>query len=680
MTALIEDYALIGDTGTAALVSRAGSIDWFCAPRFDSAACFAKLLGDEEDGHWSIAPDERPHAISRGYRGDTLVLETVFTTSTGSVAVIDFMPIRGMVMGAAGTAGTIGSIPRPSAGPSAPVAGPDLADAGLPGERVWRDERGPSIVRVVEGREGTVSLTTDLRLRLDYGAVVPWVRSLSEGCVTAVAGADGVVVHSDVSLEGADLHHSASFTVAAGERVRFSAAWFPSHLRPPEAFDIDAALDVTERWWRAWSARAALDGPWREAMMRSLITLKALTFGPTGGIVAAPTTSLPEWLGGVRNWDYRYCWLRDATFTLAALLDAGYESEAVAWADWLRRAVAGSPDKMQIMYGVGGERRLTEYEIDWLTGYEGSAPVRVGNAASGQFQLDVYGEVMDMFLVAERAGLRGAGDAGTGAPDRHGLHPDAIEIARFLVEHVRGVWREPDDGIWEVRGPRRHFVHSKVMAWVAIDRWCQLIDHAGLDDDPEPWDDLRDEIHAEVCAQGFDVALGSFTQYYGSGTLDASLLMLGLVGFLPPTDPRLIGTIEAVERELLVDGFVLRYRSDLPATDPAAVSDPTASPGATALPLGVDGLPPGEGAFLLTTFWLVDSYALLGRRRDAEVLFERLLALRNDVGLLSEEWDVADSRMLGNFPQAFSHIGLLSSAFGLTRADADSTRRRRAAP
>jgi GH15 family glucan-1,4-alpha-glucosidase len=665
MAALIEDYALIGDTGTAALVSRAGSIDWFCAPRFDSGSCFARLLGDEDHGHWSLAPDERPHEVTRSYRGDTLVLETVFTTSTGRVAVIDFMPLRGLVMPAAPTPGATPTATRPAGGPDAEG---DLT-------RVWGEEHGPTIVRIVEGREGTVALTTDLRVRLDYGAVVPWVRALSDRCVTAVAGADGLVVHADVPLEGADLHHTASFTVAAGERVRFSVGWFRSHLRPPPALDVDAALDVTERWWRTWSAKAVLDGPWRDAMMRSLITLKALTFGPTGGIVAAPTTSLPEWLGGVRNWDYRYCWLRDATFTLAALLDAGYDAEAVAWSDWLRRAVAGSPDRMQIMYGVGGERRLTEYEVEGLPGYEGSAPVRVGNAASGQFQLDVYGEVMDMFLVAERAGLEGATGDGGGA---HGLHPDAVEIARYLVEHVRQVWREPDDGIWEVRGPRRHFVHSKVMAWVAIDRWCQLIDRLALDDDPRPWRDLRDEMHAEVCAQGYDAALGSFTQYYGSGTLDASLLLLGLVGFLPPTDPRLIGTVEAVERELLVDGFVLRYRSDLPAPDPGADPGPDLDGGTDAGPVvGVDGLPPGEGAFLLTTFWLVDSYALLGRRDDAQVLFERLLALRNDVGLLSEEWGVADSRMLGNFPQAFSHVGLLSSAFGLARTGSGTASRRR---
>jgi GH15 family glucan-1,4-alpha-glucosidase len=677
MASLIEDYALIGDTGTTALVSRAGSIDWFCAPRFDSAACFASLLGDDEHGHWSMAPDERPHAISRSYRGDTLVLETVFTTSMGSVAVIDFMPPRGVAMDAS-TSG----------------AGTGDGDRGRPGAAA---DRGPTIVRIVEGRSGTVAMTTELRMRFDYGAVVPWVRSLSEPCIAAVAGADGLVLHGDLHLDGAHLRHSASFTVAAGERVRFSASWFPSHARPPLRLDLDAALDVTERWWQAWSARATIEGPWRDAMIRSLITLKALTYGPTGGIVAAPTTSLPEWIGSVRNWDYRYCWLRDATFTLAALLDAGYDHEAVAWADWLRRAVAGSPDKMQIMYGVGGERRLDEYEVDWLPGYEGSAPVRIGNAASGQFQLDVYGEVMDMFLCADRSGLEHVDARGERS---RGLHPDAIEIARFLVEHVRRVWRDPDDGIWEVRGPRRHFVHSKVMAWVAIDRWCQLIGRLGLPDEPAPWADLRDEIHAEVCAKGFDPALGSFTQYYGSGTLDASLLMIGLVGFLPPTDPRLVGTIDAVERELLVDGFVLRYRTDVPAPvgpadDPAGTTAPGRTgtgtgtgatrvadadpPGTTGAPVGVDGLPPGEGAFLLTTFWLLDAYLLVGRRADAEALFTKLLGLRNDVGLLAEEWGVDDSRMLGNFPQAFSHVGLLNAAFALTR-DATSSAHRRIRP
>ncbi len=664
MASLIEDYALIGDTETTALVARTGSIDWFCAPRFDSAACFARLLGDEEHGHWSMAPDERPHDIERSYRGDTLVLETVFTTSTGSVAVLDFMPPRGVVMTAADSNrdGEHGS----SAEQSDPSSvGPTTLDGG----RAVIDY-GPAIVRIVEGRSGTVAMSTDLRMRFDYGSVVPWVRALDESCLTAVAGADGMVVHSDVPLEGADLRHTASFTVTEGERVRFSLAWYPSHARPPVRFDTDAALDVTERWWTGWSSRAVCEGRWHDAMVRSLITLKALTFGPTGGIVAAPTTSLPERIGGVRNWDYRFCWLRDATFTLAALLDAGYVSEAVAWSDWLRRAVAGSPDMMQIMYGVGGERRLTEYEVDWLPGYEGSAPVRVGNAASGQFQLDVFGEVMDMFLVAEQAGLehhRPTGEASTGLPD------DAVDLARYLVDHVRRVWRDPDDGIWEVRGPRQHFVHSKVMAWVAIDRWCQLIDRLALDDHPAPWHDLRDEIHAEVCDKGYDIALGSFTQYYGSRSVDASLLMLGLVGFLPPSDPRLVGTIEAVERELLVDGFVLRYHTDVVAPD---ASDPSGSPEASSdRTAGVDGLPPGEGAFLLTTFWLVDCYVLLGRRDDAEALFERLLSLRNDVGLLSEEWDVADSRMLGNFPQAFSHVGLLNAAYELTR-DGKATGRR----
>ena len=516
-------------------------------------------------------------------------------------------------------------------------------------------------------------MTTELRMRFDYGAVIPWVRALAEPCIAAVAGADGLVLHSDLPLDGEHNRHTASFTVAAGERVRFSATWYPSHVRAPRRLDLDAALGVTERWWQRWAARANVDGPWRDAMVRSLITLKALTYGPTGGIVAAPTTSLPEWIGSVRNWDYRFCWLRDATFTLAALLDAGYEHEAVAWADWLRRAVAGSPDKMQIMYGVGGERRLDEYEVPWLPGYEGSAPVRIGNAASGQFQLDVYGEVMDMFLVAERGGLDHVDEHGE---RHHGLHPDAVDIARYLVDHVKQVWREPDDGIWEVRGPRRHFVHSKVMAWVAIDRWCQLIDRLDLPDDPGPWDDLRDEIHAEVCAKGFDVALGSFTQHYGSGTLDASLLMIGLVGFLPPTDPRLVGTIEAVERELLVDGFVLRYRTDAMAPEPSTGDGSDPGSGAGTQPVGVDGLPPGEGAFLLTTFWLLDSYLLVGRRTDAEALFAKLLDLRNDVGLLAEEWDVESSRMLGNFPQAFSHVGLLNAAFALLRDGSSATGRR----
>ncbi len=641
MAAPIEDYAIIGDTETVALVSRAGSIDWFCAPRFDSPACLAGLLGGDEHGAWSLAPVDPDVSVARTYRGDTLVLETVFTTATGSVAVIDFMPIRGMVM-------------------------PEITDDGSArtrrGDAPQRRQQYPSIVRVVEGISGSVRMRTKQTARFDYGGIVPWVRH-HDGGFLAIAGADGLVAYSDVALEGQHLQHVGEFTVAAGERRRFSVSYFPSHLRAPERFDIDISLAVTQKWWERWAERCTYDGPWREAMMRSLLTLKALTYAPTGGIVAAATTSLPEWIGSVRNWDYRYCWLRDATFTLQALLEAGYDDEAAAWSDWLRRSVAGDPDKMQIMYGVGGERRLMEYEVEWLPGYESSAPVRVGNAASGQFQLDVYGEVMDMFLTAEKEQLvhqTGHGDEVQGLPD------DAIDLARFLVDHVATVWHEADDGIWEVRGPRRHFVHSKVMAWVAVNRWLQLLDTLDLTDDPGPWRDLADEIHADVCARGFNPELNSFTQYYGSTNLDASLLIIGIEGFLPPEDPRLIGTIEAVERTLLKDGFVLRYETDVKAEGAGEGES------ASAVPEGerydtVDGLPPGEGAFLLTTFWLLDALALIGRVDDAAAIFERLVALRNDVGLLAEEYDPVARRFLGNFPQAFSHVGLLSSGFNLHR-------------
>jgi GH15 family glucan-1,4-alpha-glucosidase len=503
------------------------------------------------------------------------------------------------------------------------------------------------------------------KIRMDYGVIVPWVRAHGKG-FTSVAGADGVVMHSEIDLRGHRMQHDATFTATEGERTRFSLTWFPAHSQPPDPFDIDASLRVTESWWRTWAAKCTFTGPWQDAIERSLVTLKGLTYAPTGGIVAAPTTSLPEWIGSVRNWDYRYCWLRDATFTLKALLDAGFGDEAAAWSEWLRRSVAGSPELMQIMYGVGGERRLVEFQIDSLPGYEGSAPVRVGNAASGQFQLDVFGEVMDMFLTAELYQIdhvTPTGDRGQGLPD------DSVDIARFLVDHVREVWREPDDGIWEVRGPRRHFVHSKVMAWVAVDRWVQIIERCELTDDAGPWRELRDEIHADVCANGYDETIGSFTQSYGSTLLDASLLILGLVGFLPPDDPRLIGTIEAIEATLVQDGFVLRYQTEAPVVDDAPLDERAAGEDAAPV-LGVDGLPPGEGAFLLTTFWLVDALVVIGRVDDARALFERLVALRNDVGLLSEEYDPAAGRMLGNFPQAFSHIGLVNSAFRLRRAGA----------
>ncbi len=636
MAARIEDYALIGDTGTAALVSRQGSIDWFCAPRFDSGACLAALLGSRRHGQWAMAPVGVCERIERSYRGDTLVLETVFTTPTGEVAVIDFMPVR------------------------AAAADP-----------TGRDGAAPTIVRIVEGRSGTASMRTELSLRFDYGSIVPWVQALGGGDgegpfgFRAVGGADGLIVHADVELTPSELHHSAVFTVGAGERRTFTLSWFPSHLPSPPAIDAVAVLADTERWWQDWADHCTYDGPWRAEVRRSLLTLKGLTYAPTGGIVAAPTTSLPEWIGSVRNWDYRYCWLRDATFTLIALIDAGHVEEATAWSDWLRRAIAGSPEKMQIMYGVAGERRLDEYEVAWLPGYESSAPVRVGNAASGQFQLDVYGEVMDMFWTTASRGLP---QTSTFSGRHEGLPSDAVDLARMLADHVRTVWRQPDDGIWEVRGPRQHFVHSKVMAWVAIDRWARLVEHLGLDDDPAPWRALADEIHADVCAFGYDAGLGAFTQYYGSGSLDASLLMMGLVGFLPPTDPRLVATIDAVARTLLVDGFVRRYETT--RTVPVGLPGPSSPTDARADPPAatVDGLPPGEGSFLLTTFWLVDCFVLLGRLDEATELFERLVALRNDVGLLAEEYDPASGRLLGNFPQAFSHVGLVNSAFNLHSA------------
>lgn len=597
----IEDYAVIGDTGSVALVGLDGSIDWLCAPRFDSPAVFAALLGDPSHGRWQLAPAETPTKVTRRYVDDTLVLETEFTTSSGTVVVRDGMPIR---------------------------------------------DGGPSIARVVEGRAGTVAMQMELVVRFDYGSIVPWVRrvtprpserggSLFGG--TAIGGGDGLVLRAGVEPEGHDLTTVASFDVREGERVPFTLSWFASYAATPEAFDAIAALDECESWWREWSAGCTYRGRWRDEVLRSLITLKALTYAPTGGIVAAPTTSLPEWLGGVRNWDYRFTWLRDATFTLNALLDNGFADEATRWSEWLRRAIAGSPDKLQIMYAVDGGRRLTELELDWLPGYENSSPVRIGNEASGQFQLDVYGEVLDMlFHSLECLG--------------HHLGRDSWDLARFLVEHVAKVWADPDDGIWEVRGPRRHFVHSKVMAWVAVDRWVKLCEMARPEEDLDHWRSLRDTMHRQICDQGYNADVGSFTQYYGSTELDASLLMLMLVGFLPPDDPRMVATVEAVQRELVVDGFVKRYRTDV------------APVGAT-----VDGLPPGEGAFLLTTFWLVDNLVLLGRVDEATEIFERLLALRNDVGLLSEEYDVAAGRMLGNFPQAFSHIGVVLSAHNLSR-------------
>jgi GH15 family glucan-1,4-alpha-glucosidase len=585
----IEDYALLGDLQTAALVDRGGSIDWLCFPRFDSGACFAALLGTPENGRWLLAPST-PATPSRRYLHDTLVLETTWETTDGSVArVLDFMPPRG---------------------------------------------QSPDIVRIVEGVKGRVHLRSELTIRFDYGHVVPWVRKRTheEDTRVAIAGPDALCFRTHAPTRGEDLHTVSELSVDEGERVPFVLTWFPSHEETPAPIDPEQALADTEGFWREWSEACPLDLPadWTDLVRRSLIVLKALTYEPTGGIVAAPTTSLPEWVGSVRNWDYRYCWLRDATLTLLALLHCNHADEAGHWRRWLLRAIAGDPADVQIMYGVAGERRLSEFELPWLDGYEGSTPVRVGNAASGQLQLDVYGEVLDCLYQARAHGLP--------------LDPNAWKIQRGLLEHLEGAWREPDDGIWEVRGERRHFVHSKAMAWVAFDRAVRTVEDQGTTGPVDRWRALRDEIHREVCDRGFDSELGSFTQSYGSKELDASLLLLPLVGFLPATDPRIRGTIEAIERELVQDGFVLRYRTHEE---------------------GVDGLPPGEGVFLPCSFWLCDCYELLGRHDDAHELFGRLVDLGNDLGLIAEEYDPKAGRLLGNFPQAFTHLALVNSAFNL---------------
>jgi GH15 family glucan-1,4-alpha-glucosidase len=586
--ALLEDYALIGDCETAALVSKQGSIDWLCWPRFDSGACFAALLGSPDHGRWLLAAADPDARVTRAYRPNTLILETEITTSTGAVTVVDFMPPRG---------------------------------------------RNSDVVRLVRGRSGRVSMHMHLVLRFDYGSAVPWVNRLEDGTWKAVAGPDMVTLHAPVRLRGQDLTTVAEFEVEAGQTVPFVLTHGPSHLPPPHAIEPEASLRHAESFWTGWVDDKRLpDGEWADAVTRSLITLKALTYAPTGGIVAAPTTSLPEWLGGQRNWDYRFCWLRDATLTLLALMNAGFYEEARAWREWLLRAAAGAPAQLQIMYGLAGERRLTEYEVEWLPGYEGSRPVRIGNAAHGQLQLDVFGEVMDALHQAREGGLDSSG-------------PEWA-FQRALLEHLEGVWRQPDQGLWEVRGAPRHFTYSKVMAWVAFERGVRAVKRLGLEGPVERWEAQCLEIHAEVCLKGFDPAKGSFVQSYGSPELDASLLILPMVGFLPPDDPRVRGTIAAVERELLVDGFVLRYDTRS----------------------GADGLPAGEGAFLACTFWLVDAYVLTGRLDDARRLFERLLSLRNDVGLLSEQYDPASRRLVGNFPQAFSHIALVNSAHNLAGA------------
>jgi GH15 family glucan-1,4-alpha-glucosidase len=585
MTLRIEDYALVGDTQSVALVGRNGSFDWMCLPRFDSGACFAALLGTPEHGRWLLAPERvDPSKTTRKYRDGTLVLETTFTAPGGRVRIVDWMPPR---------------------------------------------DRTPDVVRLVEGIDGEVAMRSELSIRFDYGSIVPWVSRLGDGRLRAIAGADALVLQSDVQTRGENMATVANFTVRAGQSVSFVLSWYPSHEEPPPPLDPMSSLRDTEGLWRAWSSRCSYAGPWREAVSSSLLALKALTYAPTGGIVAAPTTSLPEWPGGVRNWDYRYCWLRDATFTLYALMLAGYVDEAHRWRDWLLRAVAGDPSKLQIMYGLSGERRLTEYELDWLPGYENARPVRVGNAAVAQFQLDVYGEVMDALHQTRRTGLS------------HDTTAWALQMK--LLEFLESAWDEPDEGIWEVRGPRRHFTHSKVMAWVAFDRAIKAIEQANVDGPIERWRALRRTIHEDVCTRGFSRTKQSFTQSYGSELLDASLLLIPEVGFLPPNDSRVVGTIAAVERELVKDGLVMRYETK-----------------------GQDGLPAGEGAFLACSFWLADCYALLERRDDAVRLFERLLGLRNDVGLLAEEYDSIGRRQLGNFPQAFSHVGLINTAHNLT--------------
>jgi GH15 family glucan-1,4-alpha-glucosidase len=585
MSARIEDYAMIGDCESAALISRGGSIDWLCWPRFDSDACFAALIGTRDNGRWLVAPSDPAARVTRRYRGDTLILETRFETAEGAVTLIDFMPLR---------------------------------DAHC------------NLVRLVVGERGVVRMRTELVIRFGYGAIVPWVTRLADGALRAVAGPDMLVLHAPVDLHGEALTTVGEFTVTAGQRLPFVLTYCASHRPPPRAPNPQAALAATESFWVDWAAHCDAVEPWREAIVRSLLTLKALTYAPTGGIIAAPTTSLPEQPGGPRNWDYRYCWVRDATLTLLALMNAGYYGEAEAWREWLLRAVAGSPQQMQIMYGIAGERRLSEWALPWLVGYESSTPVRVGNAAHSQLQLDVYGEVMDALHVARRGGLA-ASDSGW-----------AVQLA--LLAHLETIWAEPDEGIWEIRGPRCHFTHSKVMAWVAFDRAIKSAEQFRLDGPLDRWRTLRDAIHADVCTRGFDRELGSFVQCYGTKQLDASLLLLPSFGFLPPDDPRIRGTIAAIERGLMADGLMRRY--DTSRTH--------------------DGLPPGEGAFLACSFWLVDAYVMCGRLDDARRLFERLIALRNDVGLLSEEY--LGDRLMGNFPQAFSHVALVNSAFNLTRA------------
>jgi GH15 family glucan-1,4-alpha-glucosidase len=591
MASKIEDYALIGDCETAALVNREGSIDWLCWPDFSSGACFAALLGSQEHGYWQICPAGDDWKTTRKYRDHTLILETTFENAGGAVRLIDFMPVR---------------------------------------------ERNSDVVRIVEGIRGKIDLSMALSLRFDYGRTVPWVTAIDSAIgdgIRAVAGPSVAILHASVPVHGEDLHTVADFTVSKGDRVWFTLTWGESFKPDPRPIDAEQALKDTEKFWTRWTSNLKYDGQYASAVERSLITLKAMTFRPTGGQVAAITTSLPEAIGGTRNWDYRYCWLRDTTFTLLAMTTAGYYEEAVAWQDWLLRAIAGSPDQVQVMYGLKGERQLVEWEVSWLPGYEKSVPVRIGNAAAGQVQLDIYGELLDTFFHA----LRGMG--------RHTA--DDFRALMLLLDHLETIWQLPDESIWETRGGRQQFTWSKVMAWVAFDRAILIANQLGTDAPIEKWQKLRDSIHEEICRNAFNKQKNSFVQFYGATQLDASLLLMPIVGFLPATDPRVRGTIEAIERELMPGGLVLRY-------------DTTKSP---------DGLPPGEGVFLACSFWMVSCLKAIGRLSDARKLFERLLSLSNDLGLLSEEYDIDRKRLVGNFPQAFSHISLMNAAFDLQRED-----------
>jgi GH15 family glucan-1,4-alpha-glucosidase len=600
MTNRIEDYALIGDTHTAALVGRDGSIDWLCVPRFDSGAAFARLLGSPENGRWLVAPAGGVQRVERAYRDETLVLETTFHTDDGVVRVVDCMPIR---------------------------------------------SRDVDVVRLVEGVSGRVPMHMDLRIRFDYGSISPWVVE-RDGSLHATAGPDAMFLTTPIAVERAGEANVANFVVSAGETVPFVLTWYSSHERPQRSGDAERLVRDTTAWWTRWSRQCVYTGAPRDLVMRSLITLKALTYAPTGGIVAAATTGLPEWVGSVRNWDYRYCWLRDSVLTLLALMTGGYNEEATAWRDWLLRAAAGDPSDLQIMYGLHGERRLTEFELDWLPGFEDSTPVRVGNAASGQFQLDVYGETLASLYL-----LRVVAPAAIPTAD-------SWPLETALLEFLEGAWQHPDDGLWEMRGERQHFTHSKVMAWLAFDCAIRSVEQFKLAGPVDRWRAARDEIHQLVCSEGFDPELNSFTQTFGSKQLDGALLQIPLTGFLPPTDDRVKGTVDAIERELMPDGFVLRYRTD--AAD--------------------DGLPPGEGVFLPCSFWLVDNYALQGRTREAHQLFDRLTGLANDVGLFSEEYDPVAKRQLGNTPQAFTHLTHVQAVRLLTGGGASLPQGRQVLP